>query len=259
MEFLHANKPHLLKLLYLNQVHKGHSVETHSDILPFIGLNRYNFWVINLNYTRVLLKRSLSLLNIIFRNNGHVIFVGTRPSWRKEVRKLAIFTKQSYVTQKWVGGLLTNPSVVKQIKQLNKRFDKSFKAKNRRDILLYKRYKNLFYGLRNLNKKPDLIFIFNVEDNLNVIKEAHKANIPVMCILDTNISIKNIAYPIPGNDDDFSAFNLYLNLIRECFSRSKEPFNSFNNQDTGLNLHTLKSFDRTLDKITLLHNNSKNE
>ena len=57
---------------------------------------------------------------------------------------------------------------------------------------LYKRYKNLFYGLRNLNKKPDLIFIFNAEDNLNVIKEAHKADIPVMCILDTNISIKNI-------------------------------------------------------------------
>jgi len=238
-------KKNSLNLLYSNKVHIGHSIkDVDSSMFPLLGIERQGFWMINLDYSKILFKRSLNVLRSLFVNNKSIIFVGTKFNSQQTVKYIAGKTKQFYVNQKWIGGLLTNPSVMDRALNLNILFNKpGLELHTRRDILLYKRYKNLFQGICNLNTKPDLIFIFNVEDNLNIVKEAHQANIPVMAIVDTNINIKNISYPIPGNDDNIDSINLYSNLILEVFnSADKKSSNSIKKkQNEALLLSILNS------------------
>ena len=213
-----------IKALLEAGVHFGHKTSRwHPKMAPFIHSKRQDSHIIDLTKTVEGLDVALPFLTKVVTGGKQVLFVGTKKHTKEIVKSAAEALKQPYVTERWLGGILTNVATVgnqiKKLKDLEKRME-SGDLEKRYNKLEVQRFQEeidelngKYSGIKDLNGKPGALFVIDVIGDLNAIKEAKTLGIPVVAVVDTNADPSLIDYVIPGNDDAIKGIQLLLDYV----------------------------------------------
>lgn len=207
--------------------HFGHKTSRwHPKMAPYIYGKRNGAHVIDLAKTEAALNAALPRVTEIVKNGGKVLFVGTRKSLQDATKAAAESVNMPYVTERWVGGTLTNTTTI--TKQLRKLADlerrmASGELDNRYSKLEVQRFQEeidalelRYGGIKNLSGKPAALIVADAKDDQGAIREARSLNIPVFALTDTNVDPTPINYVIPANDDSIKSVELILSYFAEA-------------------------------------------
>jgi small subunit ribosomal protein S2 len=218
-----------IKALFESGVHFGHKTSSwHPKMAPYIHSKRQDSHIIDLVKTVEGLEAALPFLTKVAASGKQVLFVGTKKHTKDIVREAAIAIGQPYVTERWLGGILTNVSTVnqqvKKLKDLEKRME-SGDLEKRYSKLEVQRFQeeiddlnNKYSGIKDLKGKPGAVFVIDVIGDMNAIKEATVLGIPVIAVVDTNADPSLVTYVIPGNDDAIKGVQLLLDYVSQAVS-----------------------------------------
>lgn len=218
-----------IKALLEAGVHFGHKTSRwHPKMAPYIHSKRQDSHIIDLTKTVEGLEKALPFLSEVVASGKQVLFVGTKRQAKEIIRAAAEEVKQPYVVERWLGGTLTNSNTVnaqiKHLKQLENRMA-SGELSNRYSKLEVQRFQeeieslNVRYGgIKDLNGKPGAVFVVDVINETNAIKEAKRLNIPVVALVDTNADPREVDYVIPANDDAIKGITLILDYVKQAVS-----------------------------------------
>ncbi|WDI79056.1 30S ribosomal protein S2 [Candidatus Purcelliella pentastirinorum] len=211
-------------------IHFGHQTRYwHPKMKPFIFGIRNNIHIIDLEKTIYMFNNAMIELNTIIKNKGKILFVGTKRSASKIVKKEAIFYKQFFVNYRWLGGMLTNWKTVRQsikyLKELEiQSNDGTFKklTKKESSIRYHKlnKLENSLGGIKNMGGLPDALFVIDANYERIAVNEANKLGITVFAIVDTNSDPSGINFIIPGNDDAIRSIKLYFKIISSVINKN---------------------------------------
>lgn len=207
-------------------VHFGHQTRYWNPKMgQYIFGARNKIHIINLEQTLPMFNDSMNFIGKLAAKGGKVLFVGTKRSAREAVKDSALACKMPYVNHRWLGGMLTNFKTVKQsirrLKELEKMMeDGSLERRGKKEVLMLQRelvkLENSFGGIKHMRGLPDAIFVIDVGYEKIAVQEAKKLGIPVIGVVDTNNSLENIDYVIPGNDDAIRAIQLYVSAASDA-------------------------------------------
>jgi small subunit ribosomal protein S2 len=178
--------------------------------------------VLNLEKTRQLLEVAGQTIARISGNNRTVLFVGTKPTARQAVEGAAVKCNHFHVTNRWLGGMLTNfQTVRKSIKQIDKIDDMEtqgiFRQMSKKEVLDKNRERSkllaVFGGIREMSQLPGVIVITDLNHEHIAVAEALRLRIPIIGICDTNVNPELIQYPIPANDDALRSVTLIVDYL----------------------------------------------
>jgi small subunit ribosomal protein S2 len=212
--------------------HFGHKTERwHPKMAPYIHSKRNGTHIIDLAKTVINLEEALSFINKIASEGKQILFVGTKRQAQDLVKQTAIDTNMPYVTERWLGGMLTNWNTigarVKHLQDLESRMA-SGELANKYSKLEVQRFQeeidslnNIYGGIKELSRKPGAVFIIDVISDINAVKEARKLNTPIVALVDTNADPSNITYPIPSNDDAIKTIKLMLDYVKQAIESGK--------------------------------------
>lgn len=213
-----------IKALLEAGVHFGHKTSRwHPKMAPYIHSKRQDSHIIDLVKTVEALDKALPFLTKTAANGKQVLFVGTKKQAKDIVKAAADSVNQPYVTERWIGGMLTNVATVtaqlKKLRDLEKRMA-SGDLEKRYNKLEVQRFQeeidelNMKYGgIKNLNGKPGAIVVLDIISDANAVKEAKTLGIPVVGVVDTNADPTPIDYVVPGNDDAIKGMSLLLDYF----------------------------------------------
>jgi len=206
--------------------HFGHRTSKwNPKMKKYIYGARNGIHIIDLQKTVVLLKEAYQFVVDVVANGGKVLFVGTKRQAQEAIKEEATRVGMYYVTNRWLGGLLTNfQTVKKSIERMKKlesmRDDGSFEGFKKKEALGYereiKKLNFVFNGIREMNTIPDVIFIVDSKKEKIAFAEAKKLNIPVISMADTNSDPDGIDFVIPANDDAIRAIKLFSAKISDA-------------------------------------------
>ncbi|AGA33633.1 SSU ribosomal protein S2p (SAe) [Thioalkalivibrio nitratireducens DSM 14787] len=212
-------------------VHFGHQTRYwHPKMAPYIFGERNKIHIINLEKTLPLFNDAMNFVGKVAADGGKIMFVGTKRSAREVVGEEARRCGMPYVNHRWLGGMLTNFSTVKQsIKRLKDieamRADGSIDRLNKKEGLMLIREQDKLErslgGIKDMNRMPDVMFVIDVGYEKIAVAEAKKRSIPVVAIVDSNNSPEGVDYVIPGNDDAMRAIQLYVAAVADTIVEAK--------------------------------------
>jgi small subunit ribosomal protein S2 len=200
---------------------------------PYIFEARNGIHIIDLSKTLARLERACDFLRETVTKGGEVLFVGTKKQAQAAVKDAAKNCGQLYVTERWLGGTLTNFSTIRRsierLKQLEKadaegllgKYGKQEQSAYRREIA--RLIKNLD-GIRTMQKAPAAMFIVDIKREHNALAEGRRLNIPVVAIVDTNCDPELVDYPIPGNDDAIRSVRMVVATITQVITQARAEF-----------------------------------
>ena len=212
--------------------HFGHKTSRwHPKMAPYIHSKRQDTHIINLEKTVAGLEEALALTKKIAKDGKKILFVGTKKQLRAIVKEAAESVDMPYVTERWVGGTLTNVETVnrqiKKVKDLERRM-KTGELEARYSKLEVQRFQeeiavlNTRYGgIKDMTDQPAAIIVTDACEDKNAIKEAKTLHIPVIAICDTNVNPTDIDIIIPANDDSTKAEKLILDYFVEAIKSAK--------------------------------------
>lgn len=216
-------------------VHFGHQIKSwNPNMLPYIYTTRKNIHVIDLEVTEKLIKEAADFLYDVASKGGSMIFVGTKKQARDIIEIEAKRCGAMYVTERWLGGTITNFEVIRKnnIKKLidlrKGREEGEFEKYTKKERLLIDREieKLDIYvgGLTRLTKKPDVLFVVDAKREKTAVREAKRAKIPVVALIDTNSDPKGIDYPIPGNDDAIKSIACIVKSLADAIEEGYKAY-----------------------------------
>ena len=212
--------------------HFGHKTSRwHPKMAPYIHSKRQDTHIINLEKTVAGLEEALALTKKIAKDGKKILFVGTKKQLKAIVKEAAESVDMPYVTERWVGGTLTNVETVnrqiKKVKDLERRM-KTGELEARYSKLEVQRFQeeiavlNTRYGgIKDMADQPAAIIVTDACEDKNAIKEAKTLHIPVIAICDTNVDPTDIDIVIPANDDSTKAEKLILDYFVEAIKSAK--------------------------------------
>ena len=207
-----------IKALLEAGVHFGHKTSRwHPKMAPYIHSKRQDSHIIDLVKTVEALETALPFLTSVTAGGKQVLFVGTKKQAKAVVKAAAEAANQPYVTERWIGGMLTNASTInqqiKKLKNLEKRYNKLEVQRFQEEIdALNEKYG----GIKELRGRPGAIVVTDAIVDANAIKEAKTLNIPVVAFADTNVNPELIDYVIPANDDAIKGLELLLGYCSQA-------------------------------------------
>ncbi len=216
-----------IKALLEAGVHFGHKTSRwHPKMAPYIHSKRQDSHIIDLTKTVEALDRALPELTKIATSGKKILFVGTKKQAKDVVRETAEKVNQPYVTERWIGGMLTNTQTItqqiKKLKNLEKRMA-SGDLEKRYNKLEVQRFQeeidvlNMRYGgIKDLMGKPGAVIVVDAAVDANAVREAKVLGIPVFAVVDTNVNPSDIDYAIPGNDDAIKGLSLLLDYFAQA-------------------------------------------
>lgn len=220
----------LAKDMFKAGVHFGHRKSAwNPKMKPFIFGVRNNVHIIDLEKTMEKLEKALEFIKSTLKEKGQILLIGTRPQDQLLIEKAAKEVKMPYVVTRWIGGLLTNFTVVRKrvdylIELEGKKKSGEFKKYTKKEQLNFDReiekLKKKFEGVKTLKKLPDVILVLSLKEQKTAITEARKKNIPIIALVDTNCDPDLVDYPIPSNDDASSALEFMLGKIIEVIKKN---------------------------------------
>ncbi len=206
-------------------VHFGHTTRKwNPNMKQYIFMKKRGIHIIDLSKTIFKLKEACKRLKIIINNGKKILFVGTKDQAKNKVNLYSKSIKMPCVTERWLGGLLTNFTTIrKSIKKMNsiEKMKKqgtfntiSKKEKLLIDRLYYKLKKNLG-SISSMNYIPGGIFLVDPNTEKIALEESKRLKIPIFAMVDTNTSPIGINYPIPSNDDSSKSIDIILKFVTE--------------------------------------------
>ncbi|HLD82262.1 MAG TPA: 30S ribosomal protein S2 [Patescibacteria group bacterium] len=222
--------PTLLEMLHAG-VHFGHrKSKWYPKMEPFIFDERNGVHILNLELTQKKLEEALRYVTELVSNKGVIVFVGTKKQAQNIIKQAAIDCGMPYVHERWLGGTITNFSVIHKLinnyKSLKKKKEmgdlSKYTKKEQLDFTReIERLEKIVGGISTLEKLPDAVFIADVKNEKTAITEARKKKIPVVALCDSNVNPELATYPIPANDDATRALTLLIQLIAEAVKEGK--------------------------------------
>ena len=221
-----------IKQLLEAGVHFGHKTSRwHPKMAPYIHSKRQDSHIIDLTKTVEQLDKALPFITKVAATKP-VLFVGTKKQAKEIVKTAAEKAGQPYVTERWIGGMLTNVTTVtaqiKKLKDLERRMA-SGDLEKRYNKLEVQRYQeeidslNAKYGgIKDMNGRPGVVIVIDTLVDDNAIAEAKTLGVPVVGIVDTNTDPSKVDYPIPGNDDAIKGLQLLLDYFVEAVNEGKK-------------------------------------
>jgi small subunit ribosomal protein S2 len=207
-------------------VHFGHQTRFwNPKMAEFIFGERNKIHIINLDRTVPLYKQASEFIRKLVADGGTLLFVGSKRAAREAMAAEAVRCGMPYVTQRWLGGMLTNFKTIRQsikrLKSLEEITEPGAVTEfTKKEILRLTREKDKLEktlgGIKNMDALPNAVFLIDVGHEEIAVREARKLGIPVIAIVDTNCSPELIDYPIPGNDDAMRAIQLYAEGIADA-------------------------------------------
>ena len=212
-----------IKALLEAGVHFGHKTSRwHPKMAPYIHSKRQDSHIIDLVKTVEALDKALPFLTKVSISKP-VLFVGTKKQIKQVTKEAAESVNQPYVTERWIGGMLTNVSTItrqlKKLKNLERRMASGDLEKryNKLEVQRYQEEIDLlnqkYGGIKNMNSRPGAVVVTDVIADANAVREAKTLGIPVVAIVDTNANPDGIDYVIPANDDAVKGVKLLLDYF----------------------------------------------
>ncbi|EKD32691.1 MAG: Ribosomal protein S2 [uncultured bacterium] len=223
--------PSLVEMLEAG-VHFGHRpTRWHPKMNKFIFGVRSDIHIINIEETQRMLERALNFVSDVASRGGNVLFVGTKKQAQPIIEKYAKEAGMPYVTNRWLGGTLTNFS---EIKKLTRRFTDLKDKQVKGELKKYTKKEQLLFareiddmnikvgGIEQMLKLPDAVFIADMKHEKTARDEAISSGVKIIALCDTNINPEQAQYPIPANDDSVKSIDLITRLIAEAVKEGKE-------------------------------------
>ncbi len=215
-----------MKQLLEAGVHFGHQTRRWNPKMDrYIFTERNGIYIIDLQKTVKKVETAYNFVRDLAADGGKVLFVGTKKQAQDSVRDEAIRCGMYYINQRWLGGTLTNFETIQKritrLKNLEKmQEDGTFDVLPKKEVILLKkemdRLEKFLGGIKDMNGVPDALFVIDPRKERIAIAEAHKLNIPIVAIVDTNCDPDEIDYVIPGNDDAIRAVKLLTGKMADA-------------------------------------------
>ena len=208
--------------------HFGHQTHRWNPRMkPYIFGARNGIHILDLSQTVPLFARALEFISATVQNGGKVLFVGTKRQAQEPIAQAARAAGQHYVNHRWLGGMLTNwktiSGSIKRFKSLEEQLSGDTAGLTKKEVLQLTRERDKLElslgGIRDMGGIPDVMFVIDANKEELAIKEANVLGIPVVAILDSNVSPHGIAFPIPANDDASRAIRLYCDAVAAAATR----------------------------------------
>ena len=192
----------------------------------YILTERNGIYIINLFKTLDLIDVAYDFIKTTVAHNGTVLFVGTKKQAQEAIKNAATRVNMPYVSERWLGGMLTNfQTVSKRVNRLKELETMDFddvhgSGLTKKELLLLKREKDKLErqlgGIRNMTRTPSAMFVVDINKEALAVEEAHKLGIPVVAIVDTHADPEAVEYPVPANDDAIRGIELLTNLFADA-------------------------------------------
>ncbi len=218
--------------LLLSGAHFGHLTRRwNPKMKKYIFMERNGIHIIDLKKTHELLLEAADSIARLASDGKSILFVGTKKQAKEVVKNEASRCGMNYVTERWLGGMLTNFSTIrKSIKRLNAiikmETDGTFDALQKKERLTLTREKEklekVLGGISTMNKLPGAIYLIDVKKEHIAVDEARKLGIGICAIVDTNCDPELIDYPIPANDDAVKSIELITRVIADSIIEAKQ-------------------------------------
>lgn len=206
--------------------HFGHLTRRWNPAMEdFIFNERNGIHIIDLRKSQILLTLARDAAYEIALSGRNILFVGTKSQAKDLIETNAKKAEVNYVSERWLGGMLTNFATIrKSIKRLSvidkMSIDGTYEKITKKERLLFDREKDklrrIFGGIENMTRLPGALFVVDTKKEHLAIKEAQNLNIPVIAIVDTNSDPSEVDYPIPANDDSRNTIELILGVISDA-------------------------------------------
>ena len=220
-----------MKALLESGVHFGHRTNKWDPgMKPYIFTERNGIHILDLQQTVKAITNAYNAIRDTVATGGVVMFVGTKRQAQETVHDEAVRCGMPYVTERWLGGMLTNWSTMHQRIVELERMEKLFSTGEiekltKKEALLIQREINRLNihlsGVRNMTRVPDLVFVVDVSREYAAVHEANLLKIPVIALVDTNCDPTNVDYVIPSNDDAIRAIKLLVAKMADAVEEGK--------------------------------------
>lgn len=230
-EDLKLMNPVTMKDLLSAGVHFGHQTSKwNPKMKPYIFGARNGIYIVDLQKTVKMAQRALEYLRDAVADGKTVLFVGTKTQAKDVVKEEAVRCGAYYITNRWLGGLLTNFKTIRRgierLEEIEKmKTDGTFDVLSKKECskLEKERIKldNTFSGIRTVKKLPDVMFVIDPSSEHIAVAEAKRLNIPVVALVDTNCDPDPVDYIIPGNDDAIKSIKLFSSFAAEAVLEGK--------------------------------------
>jgi small subunit ribosomal protein S2 len=215
-------------------VHFGHQTERwNPKMRPYIFEARNGVHVIDVTQTKDKIDEAVEFLRGIALKGGEILFVGTKKQAQEVVKEVAEKTHMHCVTERWLGGTLTNLTTIRRsvnrLREIERMEKEGIFAKlGKKEISSLRReaarlHKNLD-GILTMNKLPDALFIIDITQEHIAVAEANRLKIPIVALVDTNANPDQVKYVIPSNDDGIRAIRTLLSHFGEEVSQARQNF-----------------------------------
>ena len=222
--------------------HFGH--QTHRwnpKMKPYIFGDRNGVHILDLSQTVPLFARALEFVSSTVASGGKVLFVGTKRQAQEPIADAARRSGQHFVNHRWLGGMLTNwktiSNSIKRMKTLEEQLAGDTHGLTKKEVLQLTRERDKLElslgGIRDMGGVPEIMFVIDANKEELAIKEANTLGIPVVAILDSNVSPDGIAFPVPANDDASRAIRLYCEAIAIAATRGGQEQQARSGRDIG--------------------------
>ena len=212
--------------------HFGHkSSRWHPKMAPYIHSKRNGSHIIDLTKTVTELEKALGFLQQTAQDGKQVLFVGTKRQAKDILRAAAVDTNMPFVTERWLGGMLTNKATIggriKHLKDLETRLESGALAAKYNKLEVQRFQEEIvemnhnYGGIKDLNAKPGALFIIDINEEVNAVREARKLGIPIVAVVDTNTDPTLIDHPIPANDDAIKTIQLITDYVVAAIKAGK--------------------------------------
>ncbi len=220
-----------MKALLESGVHFGHRTNKWDPRMkPYIFTERNGIHILDLQQTVKLANNAYNVIRDTVANGGTVLFVGTKRQAQETIAEEAIRCGMPYVTERWLGGMLTNWSTMYQRIQELERLEQlrdsgEINRLTKKEGLLIEReiarLNTRLAGVRKMKKLPNLLFIIDVGREVAAVHEANLLNIPIVALVDTNCNPQPVDYVIPSNDDAIRAIKLLVSKMADAVLEGK--------------------------------------
>ncbi len=226
-----------MKNLFEAGAHLGHKTQKwHPKMKEYIFGAQSGIYIIDLRKTLEKLKTAYEYILNLSANGGKILFVGTKFQARDIVEEQALRSNNFFVNFRWLGGMLTNFSTIKQSITKLKRLEDIAGVDNDYVGVLKKeavgmekerrKLENVLGGITELRKKPAAVFIVDIKKEFIALNEAKKLGIPIVAIADTNCDPRDIDHIIPGNDDSIHCIRLFSSIIASASIEGRKIYES---------------------------------
>ena len=212
-------------------VHFGHQTKRwNPKMKEYIFTARDDIYIIDLEKTVACIEKAYEEIKNISTNGGKFLFVGTKKQASEVAKEEALRSESFYVTERWLGGTLTNfRTIRKRIRRLDEiekmEEEGTFELLPKKEVSLikkeYEKLNRVLGGIRTMEKLPDALIIVDPKKEINAIREARKLNIPVFGLVDTNCDPDDVDYVIPGNDDAVRSVKVVLGVLNNAVCEGK--------------------------------------